>query len=287
MSAQKATGQVAEGKWNRELSRRRSTLEHAACSCSQLHTLAPASSNHPPLSLSTPALPCPAMAVLTALLCRVVAPGPPGRTRNLLLAPAAGAGAAGASAAAGVLGLEQADTPAAARPAGACSALLAPLLYELGGHHLEGGVHVGGVLGGALDVGDAQVVRLLLGLLCGDLPLRLHVALVADQNLAGALVHVSVHLVQPVVHVRKGLAVADVVDQDDPVCSAVVRTRDGTEAFLPCRIPNLELDGLLVDGNGLEAEVNTDRCDIALRKGIICEAQKKTRLSRTGVANED
>lgn len=57
---------------------------------------------------------------------------------------------------------------------------------------------------------------------------------------------------QPLLDVVERLLVGHVVDDNDTMSAPVVRGRDGTEAFLSGRVPNLELDGLAVQLNGAD-----------------------------------
>ena len=50
----------------------------------------------------------------------------------------------------------------------------------------------------------------------------------------------------------KRLRVGGVVHDDDAVSATVVAARDGAEALLACRVPNLQLDGLAVELDGAD-----------------------------------
>lgn len=51
-------------------------------------------------------------------------------------------------------------------------------------------------------------------------------------------------------HVFKGFGVADVVDEDDGICSFVVRLGNSSEPLLPRCIPNLKFDIVIIDMHG-------------------------------------
>eukprot|EP00421_Protoceratium_reticulatum_P000299 CAMPEP_0168370694 /NCGR_PEP_ID=MMETSP0228-20121227/7393_1 /TAXON_ID=133427 /ORGANISM="Protoceratium reticulatum, Strain CCCM 535 (=CCMP 1889)" /LENGTH=213 /DNA_ID=CAMNT_0008383569 /DNA_START=16 /DNA_END=656 /DNA_ORIENTATION=- len=80
---------------------------------------------------------------------------------------------------------------------------------------------------------------------------------------------------QPLVDLVKRLAVAYVIHQHDAIRTAVVGAGDGAEALLPSGVPDLELDVLLVHGNGLEAEVHTNRSDVAVSERIVRKTQEE------------
>merc|ERR1719247_890841 len=112
------------------------------------------------------------------------------------------------------------------------------------------------------------------------------VALVAHEDFARALVRVLVHLLDPGVDVVEGLAVPGVVDHDDPVRAAVVRGRDRAEPLLPGGVPDLELDGLPLNGQRAEAEVHADGGDVAVREAVVREPQEEAGLAHPGVPEQ-
>lgn len=56
----------------------------------------------------------------------------------------------------------------------------------------------------------------------------------------------------PVVYVLEAVAVGDIIHEGDPVRASVVRAGDDVKLFLPSRIPDLALDALAVDLQGLD-----------------------------------
>lgn len=56
----------------------------------------------------------------------------------------------------------------------------------------------------------------------------------------------------PIVYVLEAVAVGDIIHQGDPVRASVVRAGDHVKLFLPSRIPDLALDTLAVDLQGLD-----------------------------------
>ena len=56
--------------------------------------------------------------------------------------------------------------------------------------------------------------------------------------------------------------VCNIVDDDNTVCSSVVTGSDGSEAFLACCIPNLELDCLAFEVERADLEIHSDCRDV-------------------------
>lgn len=91
-----------------------------------------------------------------------------------------------------------------------------------------------------------------------DLTVVLQVALVADEELDDVLVTELVDFSQPVFNVLEGLAVGDVVNQDDSVGTLVVGGGNGFESLLSSGVPDLEFDGAAVQVEGANLEVDSD-----------------------------
>lgn len=89
--------------------------------------------------------------------------------------------------------------------------------------------------------------RKFLRLLCCHLPL-VHgaVALVADQNFTNARLRVFLNFFDPRSHILEGFAIGHIVHNDDALGSAVVTGGQSAEAFLPGRVPDLQLNVLVV-----------------------------------------
>merc|ERR1719203_2100636 len=66
--------------------------------------------------------------------------------------------------------------------------LLLTFLNQLRRHHLEGWKDIRGIFGGGLDKGNAELLRLFPCLVRGNLAFRFEVALVPNEDLAGAFV---------------------------------------------------------------------------------------------------
>jgi len=164
---------------------------------------------------------------------------------------------------------------------------IAHTFLDLAGHGQEGLLDVGCVLGRCLEEGNAEAVgEFLCDGVLDDL-LVSHIALVADEKLVDTLGSVAVNLLQPLLDVVERVHVGNIVDDADTVGAAVVRGCDGTETLLACGVPNLELHCLAIELDGSDFEVNTNGGDVALGVGVICESEQQTRLSDTGVTDEE
>mmetsp|Transcript_2244 Transcript_2244/g.6664 ORF Transcript_2244/g.6664 Transcript_2244/m.6664 type:complete len:231 (+) Transcript_2244:224-916(+) len=160
-------------------------------------------------------------------------------------------------------------------------------VLDLSRHRHECLLHVGRVLCRRLQKLDAQRIRKLLGHLRGHHLLGGEIHLVAHQQLVHVWCRVAVDLAQPLLHVVERVHVRHIVDDDDAVCAAVVAASDGPEALLARRVPNLKLDGLPLQVDGADLEIDADGGDVAVRVGIICEAEQQTRLADTGITDEE
>jgi len=117
-----------------------------------------------------------------------------------------------------------------------------------------------------------------------NLPLGGEIGLVAHEQPIHTLARVPVNLVQPLLDIVVGLDLRHIVHNDDAVSAAVIAAGDGTEAFLPRRVPDLKLDGLAIELDGPDFEVDTNRADVALRVAVVGKTQKQAGLANAGVA---
>ena len=76
-------------------------------------------------------------------------------------------------------------------------------------------------------------------------------------------------LVQPDWNTKEALPVGQVKDHNDSVSTLVIGVGDGSIAFLPCCVPNLQLDRALVDLKCAETEVNTDSANVVFLEAVI------------------
>mmetsp|Transcript_20604 Transcript_20604/g.53250 ORF Transcript_20604/g.53250 Transcript_20604/m.53250 type:complete len:238 (+) Transcript_20604:150-863(+) len=149
-------------------------------------------------------------------------------------------------------------------------------VLDLRRHGEERGLHVVRALCGRLQERHPVLVRKLLRGLKANLA-RLadrEVRLVADQELGHVLARVLVDLDQPIVHAVKRALVGYVVDNDDAVRPAVVCTADRAEALLPRRVPDLQLDGLAIELNRADLEVDADCADVRVHPCVVGEAEQ-------------
>lgn len=64
-----------------------------------------------------------------------------------------------------------------------------------------------------------------------------HIALVTDKKLVDTLSSISVDFLQPLLDVVEGILIGDIVDDNDTMCSSIVRRCDGAETLLAGRVP--------------------------------------------------
>ena len=82
-----------------------------------------------------------------------------------------------------------------------------------------------------------------------------------------------VDFVEPDGDAQEAFAVRQVEDHDDAVSPLVVGVGNSAIPLLACCIPNLKLDGALVDLQRAEAEVDTDRANVVFLEAVILHTQ--------------
>lgn len=158
------------------------------------------------------------------------------------------------------------------------------------GHCLLGDLHKGIAdmevgLGTTFEEFDSIFISEHLTSFCLDHFLICHVRFVPDQNALDRISRMLVNRLHPVSNVQKGVLVSDVVDQEDPICTAVIGRSYRAKAFLTCRVPDLKLDPFTVQVNGLDLEVDSNRSNESRREGIVRKSEQQAGFSDTGIAN--
>lgn len=126
----------------------------------------------------------------------------------------------------------------------------------------------------------------MFNLVLGHLPVVNKVAFIADEEEDGIFFGVGLHLVHPkLADVVEAEWVGEIEDQEDTLAAPVVCTGDGSEAFLPGSVPDLELDVFVINLDGLEAEVHSDSRQVVLGELVLHEAHQDGRLAHTRVAD--
>ena len=69
---------------------------------------------------------------------------------------------------------------------------------------------------------------------------------------------VLVYFTHPLRDLGEGIAIGDIIGDDDTMSTLIITTSDGLEPLLACSIPNLELNGLSINVNCSNFEVYTN-----------------------------
>lgn len=123
---------------------------------------------------------------------------------------------------------------------------------DLRGHGKECLFNICTGLRGSLQKLNTQRVGEFLALFRADYAFGRQIRLVAHQQLVDVLRSVSVNFMEPLLYVRERLGVSNIIDDDNSVCTAVVRRSDGSESLLSSSIPNLEFDSLFIEIDGTD-----------------------------------
>lgn len=94
-------------------------------------------------------------------------------------------------------------------------------------------------------------------------------------------------LFQPACDVLVGLVLGDVVDEEGADCATVVGTGDGAVALLAGGIPDLCLDGLVVDLDAASGEFDADGRLAVEIEFVASETREKVRFTNARVSNKD
>ena len=156
---------------------------------------------------------------------------------------------------------------------------LGNVVLDFSGHGRESSLDVLALLRGSLKEADTVVVRHLLSLFESDLSSALQIGLVAHQDASDVVLSVLFNFAHPGVNGVEGVAVSDVVDDNDAVGSLVVAGSNGLEALLASRVPNLELANLVVHVDSADLEVDADRGHEVLLELVVSESEQQAGLA--------
>jgi hypothetical protein len=113
------------------------------------------------------------------------------------------------------------------------------------------------------------------------------IALVSHQHDNDVCVGMVAELFQPAGDVLVGLMLGDIVDKEGTDSTTVVCAGDCAVALLAGGIPDLGLDGLVVDLDAAGGELDTDGGLAVEVEFVAGETREKVGFTNTGVSNED
>jgi hypothetical protein len=128
--------------------------------------------------------------------------------------------------------------------------------------------------------------RKLTRLICCNGPQVPQIALVSHQHDNNVCVGMVAELFQPACDVLVGLVFRDVVNEEGADCATVVSTGDGAVALLAGGIPDLSLDGLVVDLDAASGEFDADSRLAVQVEFVAGETREKVRFTDAGVSNK-
>ena len=116
----------------------------------------------------------------------------------------------------------------------------------------------------------------LLALLKRDGTSVLQIGLVSDQDSRDVILSVLFDFGHPGVHSVEGVAVGDVVNDDDAMRALIIARSDSLESFLAGRVPDLQLADFLVDVDGADFEVDANgRHEVLLELVVLIKVKRK------------
>lgn len=164
-------------------------------------------------------------------------------------------------------------------------------------HHLERQLHIDGVLGRGLENRVVHSAQLVVGdvhqllLQRRDPAALVHVDFVAyyDEREVLWVQHVQLDqkLILPRGQVVKRFLIGDIVAEYTAVCTSVESYAQTLETLLSGCVPDLQGNGLAVDGQVLIEKVSTNRCFILLTKLGIHKLVHQRRFAHPQVSEDN
>jgi hypothetical protein len=122
-----------------------------------------------------------------------------------------------------------------------------------------------------------------------DLSSLIQIRLVPHKNDQHIAIHEEFSLPDPLLGIVERVGASDIIDNDNGISIAVIRSSQSLEAFLTARVPYLKLNSLIIiDSDRLDIEINTNGGDVCPIKVVVGKLIQDGCLSRIGVThNED
>jgi len=121
------------------------------------------------------------------------------------------------------------------------------LFFDFLADGLECFIDINITLGWGLEEFNPESVCQRLTFIECDLPFRLHVALISNQQLSNILASLGTDLFHPDFYVIEGILIVYRVCHDDAHCAFVIVLRDLSKPFLSSSVPDLQLDFLAIN----------------------------------------
>ena len=88
-------------------------------------------------------------------------------------------------------------------------------------------------------------------------------------------------------HTVEAPFIGDIINQQNTHRTAIVRCRDGPEAFLASGIPYLQLHALPIELNRADLKVDADGRDEGRGEGVFAKTEEAAGFTDAGVADEE
>lgn len=161
-------------------------------------------------------------------------------------------------------------------------------LRQFPGHGNENVFYFLSLFGRTLHIGEVFGLAEFIDLLQRDGSLVFKVWLVSDQEKYGILLGVHFNFVHPKLYnAIKWCHIGNVKYQKNTLAASVISTCDGSESLLAGCVPDLELNAFIIDREGFEPKINSNRSQIVFWELILYESHKDGRLSNTWVSDDD
>lgn len=141
--------------------------------------------------------------------------------------------------------------------------------------------------GGSLHEHQSVLFRKLFTFFSANCSPVSEVALVADEHDGHIGVRMLPGILQPARQMVECLSPGDIINEQRPCRASVVRPRDRPERFLARRVPDLQLDGLVVDRDHASPEFDANSQIMDGLKPLVRELQQQARLPNTCVSDDD
>lgn len=151
------------------------------------------------------------------------------------------------------------------------------VLFNLARHRQEAVLDADAVTRRSFEEGYIKALGEFLALLSCNLAFLREVHLVSDEDFANILCGKPVDLLHPLTNVLKGVPICHIIYDNNAVGAAIVTRCQRAKALLTGRVPNLQLDHLLLEMYCLDFEVDTNRVEEVFVERVVLQGRKETK----------
>jgi len=113
------------------------------------------------------------------------------------------------------------------------------------------------------------------------------VTLISNKHNCHVCISVLAGILEPASQVVKGFSPGNIIDKQSTSSTSVIRASDGSEGLLTSSVPNLKLDGLVINSDHASSELDANGEVMHWLEPLVRKLQQKARFPHPCIPNYD